>query len=176
MKYNWTQVTVDEDTGRLLLVDFNDQYHVVRRVWGDRKINVSALSQRFEDTDERMAFIKSPVLGKVKPFDRVLQDHNFSRCCLYAAPKWANCTALIAAAMVNWLHCQADGVHVEIDVISSDPHLDVVASMAEHLDFTYARWSYDDNDTDTLTIPSSLLTPIPVSNSLELDYAAGLDS
>lgn len=160
MKMEFLSQTETHESKNYLLVDFHDQYHAIRREWGDHKINVPALCRFFDEFDPvRISAAKAPDYQKVKPFDRVLQELDFNRIYVFGASKWVGCVIPISHAMGSLFR----GNFERLDVISSDPQLGL---LVDHygVEDQVKQWSFSPG---FAKLPSSLLSPIPIVDEMD---------
>ncbi len=170
----------------LLIVDFNDQYHAIKRLWGNRSMNVKALLKLFPEADKLIAVAKAPNAEVVKRFDQMLKHYGFDTSYLLGSPAWQTCTALMIQRILEALnddHFEVrikkvivvtgsrDACYIKQIVQSYRPHPDARYPNTYHecqiIGFSEVEWIPQ--------LPVSVITPVPLSHVLGVEHVIDLE-
>lgn len=154
---------------KLIAVDFNDQYHAIRRLWGDRVLNVQALLAHLPEADFRLSVAKAPSRKLIQKFDQMLFHHDFERHYLFGAPTWQNCSPLLIAKVLVKLYENEDIKQVYVVTGSPDYQYIQESIIQFGVDCQVIGFSQDDQ---IAPLPTTVLTPVPLGHVFEVSDKA----
>lgn len=158
------QAELVQSSDRLLAVDFNDQYHAIHRLWGDRVLNVKALLNYVPWSDAKLAFAKAPSARLVANFDRMLKFNEFDTHYLYGASKHQSCLSLFICRTLQVL---SDYGLKEVILVSSDPGMVHLSELLFNLGYKPSVYGFGVRS-PFHELPPIVLTPIPVGHHIGL--------
>jgi hypothetical protein len=151
---------------RILAVDFNDQHHVIRREFGDRRLKVGPMLECLPKCDILMAFAKAPSDRVVDRFDHMLKYKGFEvREYLLGRPKWQDCMTMLACYVLAAVMATPPK---EMIIVSSHPDVEHLTRALTAMGITSRVYGFGTN----YPFPLHCLDPTPMYDQLELTDVA----
>ena len=153
---------------RLLVIDFNDQHHVIRREYGDRQLKVAPLLEWLPPADAKMSFAKAPSYKVVENFDRMLKHRGFEdRYYMFGKPSNFDCGAWLACRVLDWCMMYEPKEVVLVTAHYSTPDL-IVTIGGMNIKATWVGFG------TSQPIPTHCLDPTPMADQIAFtDRAEG---
>jgi len=157
----------------MLVVDFNDQYHAIKRKWGDRSLNVRALRKRFPEADCLIGVAKAPDTATVQRFEQMLRHNGFNCSYMFGAPSWQTCSLLLLERVIEIISFQ-EPFNWHVTLVSGSPDAEYLQCIINLLGSDCQVFGFSDLDWIT-QLPPSVLTPVPRSYAMNVQDVVDLE-